>query len=80
MPVVYICKTCGKHENAQVLYTEEGEPRLMPPYHWRAVIFEQDGFPDVICPTCGEAYEAAEPQKKPKKPPRPFGVINGGKS
>lgn len=78
MPIHYICKNCSHLEPAQVLYTTDGEPRLMPPYRWQAV--EENGTPDVLCPRCAREYNAANPPEPPKKPPRPFGVIDGGKT
>lgn len=76
MPIVYICQVCKARESAMTVIAEDGEKVLLPPYHWRAVDFPALDELAVICPGCGDIYDVAEASKKP---PRPFGVIDGGK-
>jgi hypothetical protein len=76
MPITYTCQICNAHATAQTLRADSGEKVLLPPYRWRAVDFPAQEDLAVLCPSCGDVYDVTEP----KKPPRPFGVIDGGKT
>jgi hypothetical protein len=90
MPILYMCDGLAREEGAadydlcralaeaQYLLDDQGVKRILPPFHWRVVDVPGQVKCALLCPECRAKYELTE-VKMEVKPPRKFGVIDGGK-